>query len=145
MAKSELFRQTCRANGLRVTPQREVIYAELCRSGKHPTAEQLCARIRRRFPNLSLDTVNRTLQTFAEIGLAEVVEGHGSPRRYDPNLETHHHAHCLKCGTIVDFRNAEFDQIKAPAKVRREFKVISKKVVFTGICAKCSRRPGGKE
>ncbi len=141
----DLFCRTCRESGLRVTPQREAIYSELCRSGKHPTAEQLHTRIRRRFANISLDTVNRTLLTFAEIGLAEVVEGYGSPRRYDPDLESHHHAHCIKCGAIIDFRNVEFDRIKAPAKVRREFKVISKKVVFTGICARCSRLTGGKE
>jgi Fur family peroxide stress response transcriptional regulator len=134
------LRSHCREHGLRVTPQREAIYSELCCDGTHPTAEQLNFRLRTRFPNLSLDTVNRTLLTFAEIGLIDIVEGHGSPRRYDPDTESHHHAYCIRCGAILDFQNASYDELKVPADVRRKFKITSKKVVLNGICSKCQRR-----
>jgi Fur family peroxide stress response transcriptional regulator len=92
-----------------------------------------------RFPHISLDTVNRTLLTFADIGLVEIVEGFGSARRYDPNIEPHHHAHCIKCGTIADFYSPHFDKLKVPAEIRRQFTVIGKRVVFNGICAACRR------
>jgi Fur family peroxide stress response transcriptional regulator len=130
----------CREHGLRVTPQRQAIYTELCRAGTHPTAEQLLTRLRPRFPNLSLDTVNRTLLTFAQMGLVDVVEGHGSPRRYDPNTESHHHAYCIRCGAILDIQNARWDGLAVPAEIKRKFKVTSKKVVLSGICAGCQRR-----
>jgi Fur family peroxide stress response transcriptional regulator len=130
----------CRAHGLRVTPQREAIYAELCRAGTHPTAEQLLTRLRPRFPNLSLDTVNRTLLTFAEMGLADVVEGRGSPRRYDPTTDPHHHAYCTRCGAILDIQNTHWDDLAVPAEISRTFKVTTKRVVLSGICARCQRR-----
>jgi len=137
--RHDILRVTLRANGLRVTPQREVIYDELARSGDHPSAEQLHAEVRRRLPNVSLDTVNRTLMTFSRIGLADVVVGHGGPRRYDPEMSTHHHIHCVICGGIHDFCNSEFDALEIPADIRRRFKVLSKRVVVSGICPQCSR------
>jgi Fur family peroxide stress response transcriptional regulator len=135
----EHFRVACRVHGLRVTPQRVAIYEELCRSEEHPAAEQLHAKMRERFPNMSLDTVNRTLLTFAGIGLVEFVEGCGSPRRYDPNLKSHHHVHCVKCGAILDFYTATFDEPEIPREIGQEFTIISRRIVLTGICDRCRR------
>lgn len=134
------LRDRCRVGALRITPQRVAIYEELCRCREHPSAEQLHARVKIRLPNISLDTVNRTLRTFARIGLAEIVEGRGNARRYDPNLNPHHHIHCVKCGTVVDFYNAPFDNLKIPSDITRKFKITGKRVVLMGICARC-RRP----
>jgi len=92
----EAFHTSCRRHGLRITPQREVIYDVLCHSGTHPTAEEMHRLIRKRYPSMSLDTVNRALLTFARIGLAEVVEGYGSPRRFDANLAMHRHTMLLR-------------------------------------------------
>ena len=139
------LRDCCRRHGLRVTPQREAIYKELYGSRRHPTAEQMHARIQRRYSSISLDTVNRTLLTFAKIGLVDIVEGYGSPRRYDPNRGSHHHAHCIKCGAILDFESPELDKLKVPAAVRREFKVLNRRVVFSGLCAKCAGGLGKRE
>lgn len=134
------FPDQARAHGLRVTPQREAVYAELVHSGQHPTAEQLFKAVRQRFPNISLDTVNRTLLTFAKIGLASVVESYGSPRRYDADLEPHHHAHCIKCGMIMDFQDKSFENLQVPDRIRQKFKVVGKKVVLKGICNRCRGR-----
>ena len=133
------FRARCREMGLKVTPQRQVIFEELLRSNEHPTAEQLHASVTKRMPNVSLDTVNRTLLTFAEIGLADIVEGNGRPRRYDPDMSSHHHVHCVRCGAIVDFPSSEFDGLKVPPDIRRRFKVLNKRVVISAICPGCRR------
>lgn len=130
--------ERCRQSGLKVTPQRVAVYEELCRSGEHPTAEQLCTVLRRRFPNISLDTVNRALLTFARIGVVEIIESFGSPRRYDPSLTTHHHLHCIKCGAVYDFHCAAYDRLRIPEGVGRGFRIIGKRVVLRGICPDCS-------
>lgn len=132
-----MLRAGCREYGLRITPQRTAVYEELCRSGTHPTAEELHAGVRRRFANISLDTVNRTLLTFARIGLIEIIEGYGGPRRYDPNRTLHHHLHCLRCGTVVDFYHEEYDTLAVPAHLKHKFKVLSKKVILQGTCGPC--------
>ena len=134
------FRDICRKQRLRVTPQRELIYRELCRSRSHPTADLLYSRIKRRSPNITLDTVNRTLQTFVRIGLASIVEGFGGARRYDANLEKHHHVHCRNCNAIRDFQNTNLRQPEIPDEVKREYEEVLAKVVYSGVCARCRRK-----
>jgi len=133
----DVFFTLCRDRGLRVTPQRTAIYEELCRSGNHPTAEQIYAAVKKKFPSISFNTVNETLLTFSRVKLVDIVEGFGSPRRYDPNRSHHHHVHCVKCGAILDFHNAAFDRLVPPPDIEADYEIINAKVVLTGICPKC--------
>jgi Fur family peroxide stress response transcriptional regulator len=136
----DLFYQTCRERGLKITPQREQIYKEICRSAKHPTADQVYRAVRRRISSITLDTVNRTLHLFVRAGLATSVESYGSARRYDPNVQPHHHLHCTECGKITDFEYPPFDRITAPAQVAGDFEVSRTRVVVSGICANCKKK-----
>jgi rubrerythrin len=74
----------------------------------HPTAEDIYREVRKEMPAISLDTVNRTLLTLAEIGAAFIVEGTGQPRRFDGGLEDHQHFLCIKCGKVIDFHHPPF-------------------------------------
>ena len=69
------FVETCRRHQLKVTPQRVAIYKALIQSRQHPTADMMYQEVREKYPNISFDTVNRTLLTFSEIGVVDVVEG----------------------------------------------------------------------
>ncbi|MGD8945919.1 MAG: transcriptional repressor, partial [Desulfobacterales bacterium] len=60
------------------------IYRELQKSFEHPTADAMYQIIRKEFPNISFDTVNRTLLTLAQIGLVDLVEVYGGAKRFDP-------------------------------------------------------------
>jgi Fur family peroxide stress response transcriptional regulator len=136
----ERFKEVCVKNNLKVTPQRFAIFRELTLPANHPSADTMYHSIREEFPNISLDTVNRTLLTFAEIGLACVVEGHGDPRRFDPNTEIHHHFHCRKCGTIIDVHDDKYDRLQIPDDIKEKYTVLNKRVVLDGICDKCRRK-----
>jgi Fur family peroxide stress response transcriptional regulator len=141
--KSELldiFYRRSKEHGLKITPQRSAIYKELLRAKDHPTADDIYKRIVKRIPNISFDTVNRTLLTFSKIGITDVVEGYGQPKRYDPDMEIHHHFRCIQCNSIIDFHNKEFDNITVPEEINKQFTVINKKVVLEGLCSKCKRR-----
>jgi Fur family transcriptional regulator, peroxide stress response regulator len=133
------FAEICREHGLNVTPQREAIYRELMSSSEHPSAVTLLARVREIFPNISLDTVNRTLLTFHEIGLVRVVESSGDPKRFDPNLEPHHHFRCVSCGRIVDFRHETYDRLEVPPEIAEKHLIREKVVHLKGICDRCRR------
>lgn len=133
----DAFAAKCRAAGLRVTPQRTAVYKILLEMDEHPPAEVVYQRAREVFPNISLDTVNRTLLSLSEIGAAMVVEGSGDAKRFDGNLERHQHFKCVKCKRIVDFYHKGFDNIKVPAGVRGRFVVLRKTVYFEGICDLC--------
>lgn len=132
------FREKCRQQGLKITPQRTAVYSELTKSKDHPGAADIFKKVRRIFPGISFDTVNRTLATFSEIGMISIVEGYGEPKRFDSDTQSHHHFRCLKCNKIVDFHSKAFDRIRIPEKVGKRFRVLNKRVVLEGICDRCS-------
>ena len=134
----QYFLRFCKQHKLNITPQRIAIYKELIGSKVHPSTDNIFRKIKSEFPSISFDTVNRTLLTFAEFGLVDIVESHSGIRRFDPNLNNHHHIHCIKCGEIKDFYNEDFDKIIIPQDVQSKYKVLNKKVILNVICKKCS-------
>jgi Fur family peroxide stress response transcriptional regulator len=135
----DVFRRKSWGFGLKITPQRTAIFEELLKAKDHPTADDIYKRIVKRIPNISFDTVNRTLSTFAEIGLTTVVEGYGQAKRYDPDLGAHHHFRCVRCACIVDFQNKAYDDLAVPAEIGERFTVTGKKVVLEGLCGRCGQ------
>ena len=134
----QVFIEKCQKHSLKITPQRMAIYSELLKSEEHPTIDAMFQTVKKEFPNISYDTVSRTLQTFAEIGIADLVEVYGGPKRFDSNLTNHHHLHCVSCGKILDFQNEEYDNLNIPEEVQQCFTVHSSRVVLKGMCEKCS-------
>lgn len=135
--KMGAFLRKCREAGLKITPQRMAVYKVLIESKQHPSAEMVFRKVREVIPNISLDTVNRTLLTLAEIGAASIVEGTGDVKRFDGKLETHQHLKCIKCRRIFDFHYKPFDNIPVPKNISRRFTVLKKTVYFEGICDAC--------
>jgi Fur family peroxide stress response transcriptional regulator len=139
------FEKRCRQAALKVTPQRTAIYKALIMTDLHPTADDVFEQVRKEMPNISLDTVNRTLLTLAEIGAAFVVEGTGQPRRFDGGLEDHQHFRCIKCGKIVDFHHKPFDNIALPHEIEGKFKILRKTVYLEGLCQVCQTSTSGQK
>jgi Fur family transcriptional regulator, peroxide stress response regulator len=137
--KMDMFYRRAKEHGLKITPQRTAIYEELLKAKDHPTADLIYKRIVKKIPNISFDTVNRTLLTFSKIGITNVVEGYGQAKRYDPDVDIHHHFRCIQCGSIIDFHNKEYDNITVPDEINKQFTVINKKVVLEGLCSKCRK------
>ena len=135
--KTQALFNICHQHQLKVTPQRVAIYRQLLNSDTHPTADAIYQIVRQEYPNISYDTVNRTLFTFAEIGVVDVVEIFGGAKRFDPNVTNHHHLHCTQCGKIIDFQNRTYDNLHVPEEVGKNFQVISKRVVLKGLCKDC--------
>ena len=131
------FTELCRKSGLRVTPQRIEVYKQLISTEGHPSAEILYEKVKKEFPSISFDTVNRTLLTLSQMGAASIVEGSGDVRRFDGSTDKHQHFRCIKCKRIVDFYYKPFDNIKLPPKLTRKFKVLKKTVYLEGICDLC--------
>ncbi len=132
------FAETCKAHHLKVTPQRVAIYREVLGSTAHPSVDDMYQIIKNEFPNISYDTVSRTMLTFAEIGVVDLVEVYGGAKRFDPNVFDHHHLHCVSCGEIFDFHNEPYNNLGIPDEVRQNFQVLSSRVVLKGICEQCS-------
>lgn len=135
----DVFRQKCKAHNLSMTPQRLAIYEVLIGAKDHPRTEDVFDQVKQTFPDISLDTVYRTLNTFSEIGIVHIVEGYGEAKRYDPDTESHHHFRCLRCGRLIDFRQKSFDNLKIPAIIRSQATVSTVKVILEGLCDQCRK------
>jgi len=122
---------------LKVTPQRMAIYRFLLETKEHPSADMVYRQVKKTFPGISLDTVNRTLLTLSRKGLAFVVEGSGDAKRYDGNLSSHQHFKCIKCKRIIDFYYKPFENIPAPKCLGRKLTILRKTVYFEGVCDLC--------
>lgn len=133
------FQARCRGTGLKVTPQRMAVYKALVETTEHPSAEVVFRKVRRIFPSISLDTVNRTLLTLSDMGAAFVVEGSGDAKRFDANLGTHQHFKCLRCKRILDFHHEPFDRIDVPENLAGRFTVLRKTVYLEGLCDRCRK------
>ena len=142
MSKTEQlnkFKAFCQAKGMKVTPQRLFIYEELLGSDDHPSAEMLYTRLKSKLPTVTLDTVYRALNVFSEIGVASIVEGTGGSRRFEGNLDVHHHVRCLKCDKIMDVYSPAYDQLSVPPEVKQDFEVLKTTVHIVGMCRACKQ------
>ena len=133
----ETFYELCRQNRLKITPQRIEVYKALAESSEHPSAEAVYTKVKQVLPNVSLDTVNRTLNTLSEIGAAFVVEGSGDVKRFDGNLENHQHIKYVKCKKIFDFQYDKANSINIPEQLAGGFKILRATVYIEGLCQKC--------
>lgn len=134
------FEQLCRKAGLKITPQRLEIYKELIKSKEHPSADMLWQKLRKTFPSISLDTVNRTLLTLSKIGAAFIVEGSGDVKRFDGGMENHQHFRCTQCRRIIDFHHTPFDSIAIPPELAESFLIVRSTVYLEGICRYCQKK-----
>ena len=139
-SRLDLFYRRSKEHGLKITPQRTAVYQELLKAKDHPSADIIYKRIVKKIPNISFDTVNRTLLTFSKIGITNIVEGYGQPKRYDPDLDTHHHFRCTHCNKIIDFHNEDYDNLIVPQELQKQFTVFSKRVVLEGLCDRCKKK-----
>lgn len=131
------FQDACRNADLRVTPQRLEIFKALAMASDHPSAELLHQRLVAKMPTLSLDTVYRTLGTFAGCGLINKVETFESQARYEVAQILHHHLICQQCKEIIDFHWQFIDEATLPEEVHAWGRIERKNVVAYGTCCKC--------
>jgi Fe2+ or Zn2+ uptake regulation protein len=128
----ELFRR----RGLKVTPQRELIFELLWGAGHHPTADALYSEARTRMPTMSLRTVYQTLNDLAVMGELNPLDVGTGATRFDPNTDVHHHLVCTRCGKVRDLY-ADYSAIRVPSEAGEGFEVGAAEVVFRGLCQEC--------
>ena len=130
-----------RAHGLKPTPQRLAIYKALMRTTEHPSPEAIYKAVRPQLPALSLGTVYKTLDALESAGLVEQVSRIGDTKRYDANLDPHHHLVCTRCRTVIDVMLPEEHlpsvRTAVTGSAGRRFEVTGVHVQFLGICQDC--------
>ena len=133
---AEEITKSLKAKGLRVTPQRFAIYANLLSRADHPTVEQLLEDLNQDFPIASLATIYSSLQVLKEVGLVQAVLVEEGVARYHAQMETHYHFHCSVCGAIEDIPSGQLAPISLK-QLRPGLKPESYDITIRGVCDRC--------
>lgn len=130
---TEVFHQ----RGLKVTPQRQLVFRLLHDSETHPTAEAVYQLAVAVMPTMSLRTVYQTLNDLAAMGEIHALDLGTGSSRFDPNVDTHHHLVCVRCGRVRDVY-ADAGAVALPDAGEHDFTIEATEIVFRGHCRDCT-------
>lgn len=133
---NNLIKEKMKEKGLRITPQRYAVYANLLGRGDHPTVEEILLEINQDLPISSKASVYSTLTVLREVGLVREVLLDEGVTRYDGRVEPHHHFICEKCHKIRDLDWEAFSDLRWD-KLPSGLEAMSYEVTVKGKCDRC--------
>ncbi|HXX59346.1 MAG TPA: Fur family transcriptional regulator [Dehalococcoidales bacterium] len=132
--------------GLRMTPQRLMIVAAIEESTDHISADDVFAQVVKKYPNVNISTVYRTLDLLEEMGLVTKTDLGGGRVRYHPAEKGHHHhLVCRECGKIIDMKEEALNPLKEMLMYDYQFIADLRHLGIWGRCLQCSRRIARKD
>ena len=127
--------------GLRMTPQRLMIVAAIEDSTDHISAEDVYSQVIKKYPNVNISTVYRTLELLEEMGLVTKTDLGGGRVRYHPSDKGHHHhLVCRECGKIIDLKEEALNGLKDTLATDYQFIADLRHLGIWGRCLQCNRR-----
>lgn len=135
-SKATDIRTAMKQKGLRITPQRFAVYANLLAREDHPTVEQILEDVNTDIPIASKASVYSALTILREVNLVREVLLDEGVTRYDANVNPHHHFVCRGCGAIHDLPWQSFNCFDL-SKFSDRFTAESYEVTVKGFCADC--------
>jgi Fur family transcriptional regulator, stress-responsive regulator len=125
-----------RQQGLKLTPQRQLLFRLLHGHEGHPTADALFADAAAQMPGISRRTVYQTLNDLVAMGELRVLTFTAGPNRFDPNVDLHHHAECVACGELRDIRVPGVSELELHGLY--DFHPHQSSLVVSGFCTPCA-------
>ena len=127
-----------RARGLRMTPQRRAIVAEVLRAKGHISPTAIARRVQASMPGVNASTVYRTLALLEEVGVLQ--HSHlESGAEYHRAEEAHHvHLTCRNCGRDDELSIAEAGRLRQLISRHHGFEADLTHFAITGLCADCA-------
>ena len=125
-----------KGGGYLLTAQRRLVVRELERSRRPLSAEQLRDRIRRVYPQVNLSTVYGTLKLLKRVSVAYRKSFGKCGSRYELCAgKSRHHALCLSCGAVIEFRESLLDYLALRLEREMSFFADSHELTLHGYCA----------
>lgn len=128
-----------RERGFRLTLQRELILDAVEARHGHISADDLYAEIHRRFPQVNISTVYRTLELLEEEGLLSHTHFHDGISRWHREAESHHqHLICERCGWEGELALELVEPLSAELQRRYGFVTHPIHFAIVGLCRNCA-------
>ena len=138
----EVFREFLEQKGMRSTPEREAILAEIFAHHDHFDVEELIMRLRHQGLRVSRASVYRTMPLLVESGLVQEVFIEDGHMHYEHIYGHEHHCHlrCLGCRKIIEFRNAAVEEVEKRIGQDHQFEITGHKLEIYGYCQACREK-----
>lgn len=133
-----------RDRGLRITPQREAIIAEVMRAEGHITPQDVARRVQRAMPAVNASTVYRTLDLLEEVGVLTHSHLERGAEYHRAGEGDHVHLTCARCGADEDLSLAEAGSLRRLIERHRGFRPDLTHFAISGLCAACQEAVGAR-
>jgi len=134
----DLFHVRLRERGLKSTGQRDDIARVFFELGRHISAEELFAEVKKVSPHVGYATIYRTLRLLKECDLVYERHFDDGQARYEIVRDRHHdHFICERCGRIIEFSNESIERIQEAVARELHAKLTRHKMELYGVCADC--------
>jgi Fur family transcriptional regulator, ferric uptake regulator len=126
------------ANGYRLTDARRAVVETVAKSARAMTPSQVHDRARKRYPNLGLVSVYRTLEKLEELRLVQRVHRPQGCQAFIAAGHGHQHMLlCERCGRVTYFEGDNVDGLIAALSRRTGYKIREHWLQLFGLCASC--------
>lgn len=136
MDTTESILMKLKAAGFKFTGKRqETVQLFVDHEDKYLSAKDVYEHVKMKYPNVSYDTVYRTLATLLEQNVIEHMEFNDDAARYRLKCHEGHHHHlvCVECGTTFPIDKCPMDLFADT----HEFKVLDHRFEVYGYCTEC--------
>jgi Fur family ferric uptake transcriptional regulator len=137
----DVFQAYLHTRGLKLTPERRVVFEGILSFKGHFDADTLFDWVRRSEGKISRATVYRALPHFIAAGLVkEAVRAQGRTT-YESVYGSEHHDHliCIACGAIIEFKDERIEKLQNLVCERYGFTPVDHKLGIRGYCSSCRK------
>lgn len=136
--RMELFHSRLREHGLKSTAPRDDIARVFFELGRHISAEELYAEVKKINPHVGYATIYRTLKLLKDCGLLSERHFDEGQARYEVAGEDHHdHFICESCGKIIEFEEEGLERLQQLVAKKIGVTLHRHKLELYGLCADC--------
>jgi len=128
-----------RRRGLRMTPQRRAIVAEIMRTKGHISPTALVRRVQGEMPGVNASTIYRTLSLLEEVGVLAHAHLEGGAEYHRAEEPAHVHLACSNCGAEDDLSIDEANELGDLIVARHDFAPDLTHFAISGLCGDCRR------
>lgn len=137
--EKELYFNYLERKGLKSTEQRLQILETFLQMPGHFTSLDLHAILKKKYPQIGISTVFRTLKLLEECGLATSVKISEEEKSYEYNPSHHHHLVCSECHAAIEFIHPTLERILDEIPTEYGFVSTDHKLEMYGVCENCQK------
>jgi Fur family ferric uptake transcriptional regulator len=128
-----------RGRGLRMTPQRRAIVAEVMRAKGHISPTALARKVQGEMPGVNASTIYRTLSLLEEVGVLAHAHLEGGAEYHRAEEAGHVHLTCSRCGAEDDLSLEEAEALQELINRHHGFLPDLTHFAISGLCAECQK------